>query len=83
MNRAVNEPHHLDYAAQPKTRKRIHPLIRILVGILALLCVVPTINIFAGFDPAGLVYKCVGVIVTLSIAFVLGFISLTGRLRIR
>jgi hypothetical protein len=71
----------LDYAAPPVPVKRLNIVIRVLVGILAAVCVSPTVDILGGHvNYSGPVSDTIGIIVTLSIAFVLASISFTGRL---
>jgi hypothetical protein len=79
----VSDPVNLDYAAPQRGRKPIRPLVRELIGIVAIAFLTPTINIIAGKDDDGPVSKVAGIVVTLSISFALGFVSFTGRFRIR
>jgi hypothetical protein len=79
----MGEQHKLDYAHPPKSRKLIHPMIRVLVGILSLLFLTPTVDIIMGASNDGPISKAIGIVVTLSIALVLAFVSFTGRFRIR
>ncbi len=72
----------LDYAAPPKRKKLVHPLIRVLVGILSLIFIAPTIDIVTGqMSSDGPVSNAIGIVITLSIAFYLGFVSITGRVK--
>jgi hypothetical protein len=74
----------LSYAAPPRARKRLHPLIRVLVAVLAIVFLMPTINIIAGVPPSdGPITEVIGIIVTLCIASYFAFISITGRFRFR